>query len=635
MTITPRAIEVLHRVRAQGLAARRRSAPARRVVRAPLTGLERGEAYTVRWRATSSDGHTGSGVFTFGIGVDAAAPDRGVRRDRADLDGRRRPLGRSSSRSRSLVGTIGLRLLVLREPLPPRLSNRLYGVATAGGIAVLDVGIAAFVMRAADALQLPFVDLLYGDLSPIATKTRFGVAFVAMTLGYALVTALVFLSWLLDRPRLLWPAFLVGLGFATGLSLSGHSARRAELDLFTELADWLHLVAAIALGRRPRRARDVRLAARARAAPRRLPRLLAARDRAGRACSCVAGTYLAILRLPRARTSSGRQATGTCCSSKLAIVSRRAHVGRGAPLLRPAAARAGRRAAPVCAAASSARATVAMAVLLARRRPRQLGAAAQAGIGARRRRRRDELPGDWSRSPAERASSACTSRAGSSPTGTPCARSTSPPLDDPALEPARSRSCAATSATERDVHARSSTAPTCSCTRRPRCRSRRRARRSARSTSTARRTCSRRRSRPACGASSSISSTAVYGVPEVHPIYEDDPLVGVGAYGESKIDGRAARVATSARRGLEVVDRPAEDVHRARAARRLRDPLRLDPRGPADPDPRRRRATATSCSPSRTSSTRSSAPSTRRRRGRGVQRRRGASSAPSATTCRR
>lgn len=32
-----------------------------------------------------------------------------------------------------------------------------------------------------------------------------------------------------------------------------------------------------------------------------------------------------------------------------------------------------------------------------------------------------------------------------------------------------------------------------------------------------------------------ISSTAVYGVPEKHPIYEEDPLVGVGPYGETKI----------------------------------------------------------------------------------------------------
>jgi nucleoside-diphosphate-sugar epimerase len=49
-----------------------------------------------------------------------------------------------------------------------------------------------------------------------------------------------------------------------------------------------------------------------------------------------------------------------------------------------------------------------------------------------------------------------------------------------------------------------------------------------------------------------ISSTAVYGVPKVHPIPEDAPLVGVGHYGESKIE--AERVAQDfGRRGLEVV----------------------------------------------------------------------------------
>jgi nucleoside-diphosphate-sugar epimerase len=49
-----------------------------------------------------------------------------------------------------------------------------------------------------------------------------------------------------------------------------------------------------------------------------------------------------------------------------------------------------------------------------------------------------------------------------------------------------------------------------------------------------------------------ISSTAVYGVPEKHPILEDDPLVGVGWYGESKID--AERLCGEvARRGLETV----------------------------------------------------------------------------------
>jgi nucleoside-diphosphate-sugar epimerase len=49
-----------------------------------------------------------------------------------------------------------------------------------------------------------------------------------------------------------------------------------------------------------------------------------------------------------------------------------------------------------------------------------------------------------------------------------------------------------------------------------------------------------------------ISSTAVYGVPERHPIHETDPLVGVGHYGASKID--AERLCEGyAARGLETV----------------------------------------------------------------------------------
>jgi nucleoside-diphosphate-sugar epimerase len=49
-----------------------------------------------------------------------------------------------------------------------------------------------------------------------------------------------------------------------------------------------------------------------------------------------------------------------------------------------------------------------------------------------------------------------------------------------------------------------------------------------------------------------VSSTAVYGVPERHPIREDDPLVGVGHYGESKIEAERL-CAAFARRGLETV----------------------------------------------------------------------------------
>ncbi|MCP5036094.1 MAG: NAD-dependent epimerase/dehydratase family protein [Rhodobacteraceae bacterium] len=46
-----------------------------------------------------------------------------------------------------------------------------------------------------------------------------------------------------------------------------------------------------------------------------------------------------------------------------------------------------------------------------------------------------------------------------------------------------------------------------------------------------------------------ISSTAVYGVPDHHPLFEHDPMVGVGPYGEAKID--AERICTIMReRGM-------------------------------------------------------------------------------------
>ena len=49
-----------------------------------------------------------------------------------------------------------------------------------------------------------------------------------------------------------------------------------------------------------------------------------------------------------------------------------------------------------------------------------------------------------------------------------------------------------------------------------------------------------------------VSSTAVYGVPEKHPIEEDDPLDGVGHYGDSKIE--AERICRAfIERGLDCV----------------------------------------------------------------------------------
>jgi copper transport protein len=211
-------------------------------VRVPLKRLARGP-YTVRWHVLSEDGHVVSGVFTFGVRATAPPPTEAY--------------GSSGPTTTEhivrwayflslalLLGGLGFRLLIGREELPPAAERRFFAIVGLGVVATLEVGIVAFILRAEDALQLPFVRLLYGDLSSISGGTRFGEAFIGMTLGYALVAAFVFLAWLTDRRFLLWPALVLGIGFASGLSLSGHSAVDPGSSWRTELADWAHLSAA-------------------------------------------------------------------------------------------------------------------------------------------------------------------------------------------------------------------------------------------------------------------------------------------------------------------------------------------------------------------------------------------------------
>jgi len=208
-----------------------------RALIASVPKLRRG-GYTIRWHALSGDGHVVSGVFTFGVRAKAPAP--------TEAFGASGPT-RTEDVVRWLyflslalvVGGLGFRLLVARRRLP----DRFFALTGVGVFATLNVGIAAFLLRAEDALQLPFGRLLYGDLSPIA-RTRFGTAFVAMTLGFSAVAALLFLAWLTDRDVFLWPAFLIGLCFVSGLSLSGHSAAAAGSSWKSALADWAHLAAA-------------------------------------------------------------------------------------------------------------------------------------------------------------------------------------------------------------------------------------------------------------------------------------------------------------------------------------------------------------------------------------------------------
>jgi len=194
--------------------------------------------YTIRWHALSGDGHVVSGVFTFGVRAAAPPPTQafGASGPTRTEDIVRWLYFLSLA---LLVGGLGFRLLVARRRLP----GRFFALTGLGAFATLNIGVAAFLLRAEDALQLPFGRLLYGDLSPM-TRTRFGAVFIAMTLGFAAVAALLFLAWVSDRDVFLWPAFLLGLGFVSGLSLSGHSAADAGASWKSELADWAHLSAA-------------------------------------------------------------------------------------------------------------------------------------------------------------------------------------------------------------------------------------------------------------------------------------------------------------------------------------------------------------------------------------------------------
>lgn len=213
-----------------------------RVVLVPVRSLSRG-AYTVRWHVLSSDGHPISGVYTFGVRVAAPPPTEafGASGPTRTEDFVRWAYFLSLA---LVVGGLGFALLVLRG-MPPALASRLYKLIGLGIVATLEVGIIAFLLRAEGALQLPLGKLLYADLTPIANGTRLGASFMAMTMGFVLVSVLVYFAWLLDRVVFLWPAFALALGFSSGLSLSGHQAADRGSSWGTQVADWIHLSAAL------------------------------------------------------------------------------------------------------------------------------------------------------------------------------------------------------------------------------------------------------------------------------------------------------------------------------------------------------------------------------------------------------
>jgi len=214
------------------------------VVRAPVHGLVRGEAYTGGWHEISADGHVTNGVFTFGVGVDAPSPTEAV--------------GSSGQTWRDdvarwvlfvalalLIGVVGIRLLVLPRPVDPRVERRIHLLGTLGAVVAVNAGIIGFIIRCANALQVSGVDLLYSDLSPFAESTRFGIAFLLTTLGYGACMTILAIAWALDLPSLRWPAFLLAIALAWGYSLSSHQATEPNASLVGEVADWVHLVTAM------------------------------------------------------------------------------------------------------------------------------------------------------------------------------------------------------------------------------------------------------------------------------------------------------------------------------------------------------------------------------------------------------
>ena len=214
-----------------------------RVVTAPVSRVAPGAGYTVRWRVIGGDGHAPAGVFTFGVGVAAPPPTEAVGASGATWrdDVARWALFVALA---LLIGPLVVRLVVVRGSVPARVERGFHLLGVVAAFLVIDVGIVAFVLRASNALQLPLGDLLYGDLQPFAEKTRFGVAFLAMTLGFGIVAAVLLLAWILDRPELRWSALLLSLALASGLSLSGHQATEDNAGWLSQGADWIHLVAA-------------------------------------------------------------------------------------------------------------------------------------------------------------------------------------------------------------------------------------------------------------------------------------------------------------------------------------------------------------------------------------------------------
>lgn len=217
----------------------------RRSLVASLKPLARG-AYAVRWQTLSvSDGHIVSGLYTFGVGVNAPPPTEAVGASGPSTIEKlvrwAAYLGLAAT-----LGGLAFRLIALPHRLPRAAEHAFLLLTGAGMLVTINAGIAGLLLRADAALQLPFDRFLYADLSPFAGGTRFGNAWVWLTLGAACVIALLTLAWLRATRAPLPLALVIALAMASGYALSGHSASEPNSSWLTVAVDWVHLVAASA-----------------------------------------------------------------------------------------------------------------------------------------------------------------------------------------------------------------------------------------------------------------------------------------------------------------------------------------------------------------------------------------------------
>lgn len=242
LKVLPNSIQVLDST-GQLFSGPPRLGPDGRTVVADLLAPPKG-GYTLRWRTLSAlDGHLVSGVFTFGIRYPAppATAAYGTTGPGTDEQVVRWIYFLAIA---LLAGGLAFRLGVLRGLPVPQRTVRAVTILTGAAVVIgIETGVAGFLLRASNVLQVPFSDFFYGDVSPLANGTRFGQAFIALTLGFVVVSALVALSWLSDRTWPLWPALALTVALSSGLSLSGHSATGSD-PWGSELADFVHLVAA-------------------------------------------------------------------------------------------------------------------------------------------------------------------------------------------------------------------------------------------------------------------------------------------------------------------------------------------------------------------------------------------------------